>query len=90
MAPRQVCDDVQVQGLREWTLLGEYCGVLGWRSPPTKGEEEGDDDALIDPAGLGPILSDKVSDLAYTAKASPAAAAGGKLLGTSPLCLLQA
>lgn len=67
------------QSFPEWTLLGEYCGV--WDTQDVS-SEAGEDDALDieDPVGLGPLLYDKVSDLGYTSKSAPAAAATGRPL----------
>ena len=70
---------VLVQSLPEWTLLGEYCGVWDRQVPSSYAEAEDDDDAVdsVDPFGLGPILHDKVSDLACSGSAAPEAAVDG-------------
>ena len=65
-----------VQGLPEWTLLGEYCGV--WDMQVPSGAEGGNNPDIEDPIGLGPLLYDKVSDLAYSSKTAPKAAVAGK------------
>ena len=68
---------VRVQGLPEWTLLGEYCGVWDKQAPATEAKEN-DSSALDDPVGLGPLLRDKVSELGYTSSSAPADAANGR------------
>ena len=68
------------QNLKEWTLLGEYCGVLDGEAVLSKAAEEEDNSALDDPLGLGPLLHDKVSGVGYTSKSAPAGAADGRHL----------
>ena len=82
-----------VQGLPEWTLLGEYCGVWDTQAPSSEAEAEEDDcSALHDPIGLGPLLRDKVSELGYTSKAAPVDATNGAFLmhtSTARFCWLH-
>ena len=66
-----------LQSLPEWTLLGEYCGVWD-RQVPASEAEETDAPDIGDPLGLGPLLYDKVSDLACSSKEAPKGATDGR------------
>ncbi len=67
-----------VQSLPEWTLLGEYCGVWDRQVPSSEAEEEDDAVDPVDPFGLGPLLHDKVSDLACSGASAPEGAIDGR------------
>ncbi len=72
--------DTSFQDMKDWTLVGEYCGV--WNKQASDKDEEGDTSGIDgDPLKLGALLHDKVSELGYTnASASPSFADGMPLM----------